>query len=523
MKVKLLSLYIVFCYAITNAQSTNIDRLYVNVSYIKLPSTPILDDSKRTYATNSKFIYINGFSKVTVGGTLDIDLDYHGIEEGGVRIRKNETKVKDDDGNIVGVQYTYQAVSSFSSSAVLFINNRENGSNEQKDYFEENTYESQTFNSSEKALNYYSQNQKILKKRYRSAQWVTLIRRIRGDLNDAYGYVPFEKNNEAFQVLSSKKHPEYAKHQEIYRELQGIFQHMKYNEPVEGLALRLKPIIAHYEEVIKKYSGTKRKDRKIRHASYYNIAKIYYYLDQPDKVNAYGQKIIDNDFSESDGRGFINMADKLQEKFDANQIKTRHFEILTEDLTGVDLSEIPEIAGTNGSGAEALPSEGMLAYLITTSNDTIKTQISSIDISKISYGVELKMQNDASRAGTTFFEAKDCKTLALGNGDTYKAITFKEESDDNSAIESPVKLVKVLFESDKINLYLFNNKELVLKLADQEKGLSTLSSDFVFGIDKQLSKICADCSSVLERTINKEFKNTEESLLAFCKAFSACE
>lgn len=65
---------------------------------------------------------------------------------------------------------------------------------------------------------------------------------------------------------------------------------MKYDEPTDEIAKEVEPIIAYFNDVVPRFEGNKRKLRKVRYASYYNIAKIYYYLDMPEKVKKYARK-----------------------------------------------------------------------------------------------------------------------------------------------------------------------------------------------------------------------------------------
>ncbi len=523
MKKKLSFFIVIFCYAVATAQSTNMDRKYFGVSHIKLPSSPILDDSKRTFSTNSKFISLYGFSKVNSGATLDIILDYQGIVVDDYDIVQHKVEDRDSDGKLIRTRYEYQVVVNYNSRAAIQISNSLTGESNQEHYLENNIFKSGMYRSYENAKKYYVGNGNSIKKRYRSEQWVRLIRRIKSDLNEIYGYVPFEVNNETLLILSSKKHPEYTTHQKLYTEAKTIFERMKYNEPIEGLALRLKPIIGSFEEITTKYTGTKRKERKIRHASYFNIAKMHYYMDNAEETRKYGQKIIDNDFNVSEGRRLIGLADRLNERLAVNQLSSRHFDIITEDLTDIDYSNVPEEQEGNFNNQEQDedPSENIIAYLITSTNDTITAQISSTNINKIGHTAELYVKDSNGGMQLNTFKAEETKTLALANGEIYTTLIFDEIS-TGTKVSGP-KFVKTLHQSDQITLHLFNGKELVLKAPDTDKGVSTLTPDFVFGIHKKLALYAEDCPNLQSRANNNEFKNNQESLLEFCQALSNCE
>ena len=510
-------------YAFSMAQSADLDKEYFKTSKVNLPSKPILDDNKRTYSINVNSINIPGFSKVKNSGTLDLKFTFHGIKTGEVSINKEKHEKKDDDGNVISTSYTYTANTSYSSSATLSVNNAEHGESYDKSYSESVNYSSKSFNSYSKAQDHFNNNRYTIRNEYKSNHRNQFINNVKSYLLEKYGYEIESHNREFFWILGSKKHPEYAKHHEAYETLKTAFDKMKYNESVESLKTEVQPVIDYFNSVIPNYEGTKRKIRKVRYASYYNIAKIYYYLDEPEKVKEYADKIIENDFDKGDGKYFNKIGDKLIKDFDANKTKTRHFEVLTEDLSN-------EVEAENVA-VKTNDIEINQAYLITKENDTTLVDIKTSDMGTIAYNLKtVEYDNNGTPFGTKVRKAKSCKELVFIDGDHYRNIKFKESSIKSGELNvgqavlggASEKLCKVLFESEKINLYLFNQKELVIFPAGKEKGKSTLSSGYVFGFKKNLSKLAEGCPEIQEKVANKEYKNNAEDLTLFCKELSSC-
>ncbi|MBQ4802585.1 hypothetical protein J8L88_06920 [Aquimarina sp. MMG015] len=521
MKQTLLSCIASLLCTISFAQSANIDRENFKTSYVNLPSKPILDDSKRTYSINTGSITIPGFSKVKTGGTLDINYKFHGTKIGTVDIKKEKHEKKDKDGKVLSVSYTYTANVNYASSATLSVNNATNANAYEKSYSESETHTSGEFSTYKKAQDYYNNNRYNLRDKYKSSHKSQFLSSARGHLTSTYGYDIESHEREFFWILRSKKHPEFAKHQEAYQTLQSAFEKMKYNASIDSLKTEVQPVIDYFNSVIPNYQGKKRKIRKVRYASYYNIAKIYYYLDEPEKVKEYAQKIIDNDYDKSDGKYFNRIADQLIEDFKANETKSRHFEVVTEDLS--DQEEDQNDISTD--------IEVNQAYLITKENDTTLVDIKTSDINKIAYSLKtVEYDQNGKPFGTRVRKAKKCKELVFIDGDHYRNIKFKESSIKNGEVDAGQmilggatdKLCKVLFESEKINLYLFNNKELVILPAGSEKGKSTMSTGYVFGFKKNLTKLAEGCTVVQEKIANKEYKNNQEDLLRFCKELTNC-
>ena len=524
MKQGLLTLTTLLCYLISFAQSADLDKENFQVSYVKLPTEPILDDTKRTYSTNSSVVTISGFSKVKSPGTLDINYKFNGTKSSEVNIAKIKHEKKDEDGKVISVSYTYKANSSVSSSATLHIINANTGQSFDKNFGTATNYESKEFSSYYKAESHYKNNKYDIRNEYASSHKSNIKNNIRSYLNKRYGYVPYTTTREYVWILGSKKHPEYQKHHEAHEKLKSAFEKMKYDEPVDEIKKEVEPVIEYFNSIIPNYEGTKRKMRKVKYASYYNIANIYYYLDMPEKVKEYAQKLIDNDYDKKDGKNLIHYADELIKSLEINKTKTRHMQVLTEDVSNVPEEE-------EEKPAAATNMELNKAYLITKENDTTLVDIKTSDISTIGYKLKtVEYDNNGTPIGSRVKSAKKCKELVFVDGLHYRNIKFKESSIKSGAVDvgqvalggATDKLCKVLFESDKINLYLFNNSELVILPAGSEKGKSTLGTGFVFGFKKNLTKFAEGCPTVIEKVANKEYKNNQESLLKFCNELSKC-
>jgi len=407
----------------------------------------------------------------------------------------------------------------------MSVNNGTNAESYEKSYSDSESYTSGDFSTYKKAQDYYNNNRYSLRDKYRSEHKNQFLNSARGHLINTYGYDIESHEREFFWILRTKKHPEYAKHQEAYEKLKAIFSTMQYNKPVDSIKTAVQPIIDYFNGVIPRYEGSKRKIRKIRYASYYNIGKIYYYLDMPEKVKEYAEKLIENDYDKGDGKYLNRIADQLLKDFEANKTKTRHFDVKTEDLSN-------QAGEDESDGSDLSNIEINKAYLITKENDTLLVDIKTQDIDKIAYSLKtVEYDKTGKPFGTRVRKAKKCSQLVFVDGDHFRNIKFKESSIKNGEVNvdqmilggATDKLCKVLFESEKINLYLFNNKELVIRPAGAEKGKSTLSSGYVFGFKKNLTKLAEGCPSVQEKVASKTYKNNQEDLLKFCKDLTDCK
>ena len=103
---------------------------------------------------------------------------------------------------------------------------------------------------------------------------------------------------------------------------------MSPDEPLDKVKEKLKPVIAYYDKVKTLYAGSDKEARKLRYASYFNLAKIYLYLDDPTAAMREADALAMNDYDESDGRNLRAVAESLDEQLKKNNASTRHFPVV---------------------------------------------------------------------------------------------------------------------------------------------------------------------------------------------------
>ena len=327
---KLLILF--FASQLIFSQSANLDRKAINVSYVRLPSKPILEDSHRTYQTNISELEIKGLTKISDDATLTFNYNFIETSSGTPDVKKVEKEIKDKEGNVKSIKYSYKVVNSFESYGIYKFKNVDTNNSFETKLVESDDYESKWFDTYDSAKDYYNSNRGSIRDNYSKKHQEKILNKIINDANVEFGYYPINKSIYLLTV-GSKKHPEYEAHKAAYLKIKEAFEKMKYSEPVESIAAEIKPQIEYYESLIPKYVGKKRKMRKMRYTSYYNIALLYYYLDMTGKSIEYANKLIENDHQKSNGKRIISISNNLNKSFEKNKVKTRHMKVLTENNT----------------------------------------------------------------------------------------------------------------------------------------------------------------------------------------------
>ncbi|MCL9809905.1 hypothetical protein [Flavobacterium luminosum] len=141
-------------------------------------------------------------------------------------------------------------------------------------------------------------------------------------INYKYGFTPETITDNLWIIDSEDEEGKIQK--EAVDAVKVIFKSMNANEPIDEIAKNMQPLIEYFESLKTKYIGDDKGSRKIRYSAYFNLGKIYLYLDMPEKALAEGEGLIANDYDKKDGTNIINEAKKLINVFEKTKLNTRH-------------------------------------------------------------------------------------------------------------------------------------------------------------------------------------------------------
>jgi len=334
---------LLFC-TVAFAQRVDLDRFNFTASYRDFPDEP-LPTNYKTYNVRieaapslglgysagnlENMLVIEGLKKVTGTGhvTIIAILDDIVIEKTETRERI-EVK-KDKQG--VEIRKTYFATEmtySFSARASVYDYK---GSTVLSNYIlygrdDRRIYKTPEFSNPVDAANHY--NNKILEiKSNLTKQLVnTAVSNLNSLLNTRYGY-SIQRINDIFWILNNKKHPEYGEQQKAWNNFKNAIVLMSPDEPLDKVKEKMKPVISYFEKLKTIYTGSDKEAKKLRYSSYYNLAKIYLYLDDPSSAIREADALAMNDYDESDGRALRAVAESLDEQLKKNNASTRHFAV----------------------------------------------------------------------------------------------------------------------------------------------------------------------------------------------------
>lgn len=363
MKILFSVVLAIACYT-TQAQKVDLDKFVFTAAYQEFPNA-LIDTSYHTYSVAvtgttgnnnqvrpeelANLIQIDGWKRLDRGAHVTVTSLFEPVvmRNWEVKERVQVSKGKTEKDTIRTTFYHIEISYSFGAKA------------EMKDYKgntiwqevvvspeQKQVYKTQEFSTIIEATFYFKYQAATEMDRMNKDAVNRAMNSLNNMLSYNFGYYT-RTVNDIMWVLDTKRHPEYEAHRKAWLLARQAFFQMDPAKPVDEVRKMLDPAIAYFERTANRYSGNSKGDRKLRYASYFNLAKIYYYLDDPDaSMNAAG-KLIMNDYDAKDGRYLESMALGLKNLFAQRQRSSRHFPITPELYVGPQLSQPTKAVATS--------------------------------------------------------------------------------------------------------------------------------------------------------------------------------
>ena len=337
--------------AVCAQRNVDLDRYNFTVQYRSLPALK-LDSTYHTYnveieATKlmqpllnqmdpSKTVWLEGWRKLESTGHITIHVRLDDILPESVSVKERIENITDKNGKITGTRSFYYEEVIYTFAATASINDYK-GVHIMDEVLAERNYK-QTYKSPEFAARALAQGYFAINAlRTTNNLYQNCVNRAMHFLSEKISeYFGFRAVtvNDFMWIVDSRKDAEYTAHRRAFLELNEVLFSMNASTPIDRAKEQLKPVIDYFESIKKIYTSSRKHDRKIRYASYYNLAVLYYYLDDPQLMmnEAIGLEL--NDFDARDAKGFKQSAERLKNIFEQTNIHTRHFAIDTTLFKG---------------------------------------------------------------------------------------------------------------------------------------------------------------------------------------------
>lgn len=505
--------------------SLDLDQEKIKVAYINLPSEPMFNPQDRNYSTTfyspynqyelqsaiENHFHIEGFDVYPDNTNIRLDFKFQELIIKGTDIRTKKIEKKDSNGNIK-VTYKYTPIITYRTSAKVLVSYA-SGTNKTYSFGNSNsTHNGVETSSRRSADSFISGNLQQIKNELNRKFITASVKSVKGKMNRLHGYQPVHTTDHLI-IMDSKKYPEYNDYKKFQSEIVNIFNKMSPFKPLmnPNNAEKINRAITFLEKIPANYPKNKRSHKKMRYASFYNLAILNHYLENFDKASDYYQKVITNDYHEGQSKRNLKTVDRLKTLYSINKVTTSHFQI--------------QKANT-GNNNQAQSSQNFIyldADILTNNNQSTEGKIELADnVSDIIYelqslaSINFKHLNDADEVTVTTIDSSTIQSIQLEESKLQNIEYLAQK--DSPAVKG---LALELFTSNKISLYHYNN-EIILKKATEKLGQSTSATAYSFGFKKKLSQYLSTCQKMQADIKSGKYKNNIDSLTLAMGAYTQC-
>jgi len=325
-------------------QKVDLDKFNFTFEYRDLPTHP-LNSEYKTYSLSFRTattvranygdaglenaINLQGWKKISdAKGHITITVSLEDVNITSSKITERVDIQKDKDGKETSRKYYYKAevVYTWSGSVSVAdyqgasVGNAGLGSGSSK------TWNSSEYGTYSAAADYYNNNRSSIRDQLVKGEVGEAISHLNTWLNSNYGY-PAMKVHEILWILDSKKHPETPAQEKIWLSFKETVATVKPDNISAETKDKFAEIIKYFDEIPSRFTTDDKGDKKLRYASYYNKAKIYLYLDNPEAAIKEAESLIANGYDDGDGKRLKKEAEDLAALLKKNNATNRHFTI----------------------------------------------------------------------------------------------------------------------------------------------------------------------------------------------------
>lgn len=337
--------------AVAICQRVDLDRFKFTTQYRSLPAMR-LDSSYRTYDVSvetsrlmqgylnemnpENSVQLDGWKMLKKKGHISVAVKLDDLLPESFSVKEREEIIKDRAGKETGRRKIYTQEVVYTFSAFADVTDYKGAHLQTVNLASRNykqTYRSPEFQIRQLAEGYFLINSlKITEQLYRNCV-NRAMNYLSNNLTENYGYSERTVTDHMW-ILDSKKHPEYQAHRKAFLTISEVLFGLSANRSLDGVKEQLKPAIDYFESIKRKYVSTSKHDRKLRYASYFNLAVLYFYLDDPQAMQKEASALVLNDYDAKDGKALESSAIYLKNLFEQTNIHSRHFPIDTSTFKG---------------------------------------------------------------------------------------------------------------------------------------------------------------------------------------------
>lgn len=515
-----------------------------NTQYIQLPSSPLdpsfttykvtiagptsaVEDLGSTEAKVAKGMNLDGFKRVDDGPahfTIALRIGSFRVEGRKDNKRTEKRKGKDDKTYTV---HHYSRSISYSQPFSYRI----------YDYtgkvLEEKILKSRTDIGKWKSREYtkYSDLSKYMADNYSSIVYEIQKNFLTGRLNDAKKRIRFKydfqkKTNGVDKLyVLGKKADQAEGFVEAYETVKTAFAKMKATEPLGSLKEEVTSALTFWKNARDQYSPTNKKEKKAHYACLYNLAKVYYWLDDVKAATAATEAMQAMDYKDGQADRFMKDIKTLKRLLEVNGLSSRHLDRQVENAVPPPTAkELEEIAEAEEAESALVQYQGQ--WTSTEGNTLDGTFYLDLEQNKeLSFGQNSNIYfRCASREEPLYIKLGETASFSFDNR-TFEVLNYTPGNNGNT--EAGRHLLEIIYTSDRVRVlkhYPFDasseevESEYAYHKPQEEAPVSTLSTGFLI-FKKGLANYFSDCTDLTDLIAEGEFSNDKKGILKAARIY----
>jgi hypothetical protein len=298
-----------FPYAVRVNTTKMAERRYLSAEEVE--DALLIEGQEKIYNPDDALMRV----ELMVGSIIIVNTD----------VKERKTTHKDKKGE-VHEEFFYTPVIDYSFEASGAIHSKDGKVRLTQAYFNPRSvlhFSGEEYKSRKAATDFWRNNREALTAEFYRRHTFEAAAKLSAWASATFGF-PIVNSSDILKTMDEKKHVENNAFRAACNALKDELQYMTPEIPLDRD--RVDGIIDYFESIPERYPDRNSKaDIRIRYAAYYNLCKIFLYLDEPDNVARYADPIRANGYDPKDCERLKKEATTLKATFDRMGIRTRHF------------------------------------------------------------------------------------------------------------------------------------------------------------------------------------------------------
>ena len=185
------------------------------------------------------------------------------------------------------------------------------------------TFKTIEYKTKKEASDFWRNNREVLIEQFTRECAESAIVSLSNSLNNGFGF-PITRSSGLIKTINERNHPENDMLRASSNEIKSRMEALDGTTPLTEDDMS--DLIEYFESIPGRYNNTASKaDLQLRYVAYFNLCRIYLFVNQPQKVNEWADLLFTNGIDKKDAQSLKKEAEAMLKRFDRSVFKTSQF------------------------------------------------------------------------------------------------------------------------------------------------------------------------------------------------------